>query len=113
MKISKNRVKDYKFWHDKKRKYGLSKEQWLMIFNDQDGKCFICNRKLKIGGRTTPRTASTDHCHETGKIRGILCMGCNTRIVPHFEKNTILAKNLFDYLTRETNYGVVPNDSNS
>jgi hypothetical protein len=35
----------------------------------QDGKCLIC---LQI-----PKRYNVDHCHKTGKIRGLLCSRCN------------------------------------
>lgn len=39
---------------------------------DQDGKCAIetCTREAKV----------VDHCHATGKVRGLICQGCNVAI---------------------------------
>lgn len=51
-----------------KYKYGITLEDYNRMFNEQEGKCFIChlNKKLVI-----------DHCHKTGKVRKLLCHGCN------------------------------------
>lgn len=42
---------------------------------EQNGRCFICQRRPKrIGDR---RGLATDHDHKTGEVRGLLCAGCN------------------------------------
>ena len=52
-------------------RYGLTLEEYDQILSDQDGKCKIC--------KTEPVTVlSVDHCHSTGKVRGLLCSHCNT-----------------------------------
>ncbi len=97
-----------KRWGDILKKYGLTKEQWWAIYEEQDKKCFICRRRLKIGGKSTRLSVHTDHCHTTGKVRGLLCRRCNMDIVPRFEKNLEAALNLHIYLTREKHYGLTP-----
>ena len=106
-KTKKEKLATARNWRLKKT-YGIDLVQWNKIFQEQGGCCFICGRHLKIGGKNTRFSANTDHCHETGRIRGILCRRCNTDIVPFFEKNVVQAANLYTYLTRETNYGIVP-----
>lgn len=39
----------------------------------QDGRCLICRGEF---GQTLP----VDHCHRTGKVRGLLCHHCNRGI---------------------------------
>ena len=58
-----------------KRKYGITLGDWNSLFQSQDSKCAICSS-------TDPRGKNwhTDHCHQTGKIRSILCGWCNTSI---------------------------------
>lgn len=56
-----------------KRKYGLTKEGWTEKFEAQGSCCAICQTK-------DPGSKSgwhTDHCHKTGRLRGILCYNCN------------------------------------
>lgn len=53
-------------------RYKLSPEQHAQMLLDQKGTCAICN-KLPQG----KRPLCVDHDHYTGKVRGLLCYGCN------------------------------------
>lgn len=53
-----------------KTAYGISKEQYDNMLADQDNRCAICNDFM-------PRPY-VDHCHSNNKVRGLLCMKCNT-----------------------------------
>jgi hypothetical protein len=55
--------------------YGLSLSDWLVMFDEQDGRCAIC-------GATDPGVQGfhVDHDHKTGEIRELLCNGCNLGI---------------------------------
>ncbi len=59
------------------RNYGLTVEQRDALLASQDGACALCGRPLR---EFKPREANIDHCHETGRVRGILCGGCNTAL---------------------------------
>jgi RNase P subunit RPR2 len=41
----------------------------------QGGICAGCLRPLEPGRKT-----NVDHCHSTGRVRGILCPNCNTTL---------------------------------
>ena len=58
-----------------KYKYGLTLECFEALWTSQDGKCAICDQALST---TEKRGHAIDHNHETGKVRGLLCSGCNT-----------------------------------
>lgn len=51
------------------RAYGLSSEEYYRLLNSSQGLCQICLEPYK--------RPCVDHCHDTGKVRGILCNGCN------------------------------------
>ena len=59
-----------------RRYYGLEESEYNVLFDSQDGKCSICQKQLERISRST----HIDHCHSSGKIRGILCHHCNTAI---------------------------------
>ena len=65
-----------------KRTYGLSWEDYLGLFAKQYGQCGICKTPLSthIKENSSVEVAHVDHCHTTGKIRGLLCNKCNTGI---------------------------------
>lgn len=59
-----------------KRLYGLTLAAWEALFDEQDRKCALCRT-------SDPRSKKgwcTDHDHETGRVRGILCKSCNTML---------------------------------
>lgn len=63
------------------RKYGLSVEQYRILSEKQNDLCAICYKKESMiypSGRK--KLLSVDHCHITGKIRGLLCSRCNAGI---------------------------------
>ena len=96
-------------WYFIKKKYGLTKEQWYAILDAQGGVCYICQRDQKSAqGRKRAKYFSVDHCHATGRVRGLLCNNCNSNILPPFEKEYAMALRVHDYLTKEHVYGEVP-----
>lgn len=52
---------------------GLSQDDYDLMLQEQDFKCAICGDEL-LGKANFP---PVDHCHKTGKVRGILCINCN------------------------------------
>lgn len=61
-----------------KREYGMTQQQFDAIFRTQGGKCAICRREIRTGKDTPMKEyACIDHDHATGKVRGLLCSGCN------------------------------------
>jgi len=65
-----------------KRKYGITLYDYEVMYEEQNGVCKICgNPETRINPYTkTPIRMPVDHCHETGKIRGLLCTDCNVGI---------------------------------
>ncbi len=79
-----------------KYRYGLTLEQWDEMFKSQAGCCAICK-----GQQTDKRKKrlDVDHCHVTGKVRGLLCSSCNLTLGT-VEKNKSQLRRLIDYLDR-------------
>ena len=59
------------------RKYGLTPDVKEAMLTAQRHSCGICGTK-KPGGRYN--SWNVDHCHDTGKVRGVLCWDCNVGI---------------------------------
>lgn len=55
--------------------YGLSEEDYADLVSRQGNRCAVC--QLPFDGYIKSMTPHVDHCHETGKVRGILCHNCN------------------------------------
>lgn len=72
-KRNKKDEKEANRLYQKKCKYGLSKEEYDDLFIKQNNKCAICGREFN-----ETLKAFVDHCHITGKVRGLLCTNCNT-----------------------------------
>jgi len=58
-----------------KRKYGLTSDDYSMLLNEQNGMCRICSEPPEEG-----KVLHVDHCHKSGRIRGLLCLCCNTAL---------------------------------
>lgn len=60
-----------------KQKYGLTESDYASMLEAQGGRCAICD-SANAGGRWG--VFHVDHCHRTGKVRGLLCHTCNTTL---------------------------------
>lgn len=95
-----NRQLDYyhkqRYWDDILYKYNLTKEEYKNIYDRQQGLCKICQTDLE----SFNRRPHVDHCHSTGKVRGILCYACNTGL-GNFKDSKELLQKAIEYLTDE------------
>jgi hypothetical protein len=76
-----------------KKCYNLSLEKYVELKKVQNNKCAICNRTPKSG-------LTVDHCHKTKRVRGLLCIACNTGL-GKFKEQKIFLEKAIKYL--ETN----------
>ncbi len=74
------RLKDYQF-RANIRRFGLTVEGYARRLQEQNFVCAICGceetAKAKSG---TKWRLAIDHCHRTGRIRGLLCWKCNINL---------------------------------
>lgn len=66
-------------------KYGIDTRDFADLLKKQGGLCAICRKpetRLAEAGKHKQKRYSmcVDHCHKTGKIRGLLCCRCNRTI---------------------------------
>lgn len=72
-----------------KRAYKLTLEKLHYIIRQQNHRCAICQIDLD----SLPQKAiHIDHCHKSGKVRGVLCRYCNTGLGFFKDDITALAK---------------------
>ena len=87
----KEHVKDYHL----RRSFGLSLADYQKMFDEQQGVCKICNES-----DINNKKLAVDHCHTTGKIRGLLCGSCN-RGLGYFRDNEDLLIKAATYLKEQ------------
>ena len=79
------------------RRYGINVPQRLEMLAQQENKCLICESYIEFTGiRNDQSAACIDHCHATGKIRGILCGHCNS-MLSHFDKRKVKLSKIQEY----------------
>lgn len=97
-----HRANNKRFYRDKllQRNYGITIDDYEKILENQGNKCAICG----AGERTVEHKANNgmtsfavDHCHDTNKIRGILCIDCN-RGLGLFKDSPEIMKSAYEYL---------------
>jgi Recombination endonuclease VII len=62
--------------HRYKSEYGVTLVEYEQLLRQQGGNCACCG----CSGNPDGKRMAIDHCHQTGKIRGILCRKCNAGI---------------------------------
>jgi hypothetical protein len=96
----RNRNPDKVKSYDLKRKFNITLHDYERLFQQQNYVCAICQqpeRSLdKDGG---PRRMPVDHCHTTGKVRGLLCTSCN-RALGMFKDDPKILQKAIDYLNK-------------
>lgn len=62
--------------------FGITLEQYEQMLEDQGGVCAVCGKtENEIHPQSKKvRNLNVDHCHQTGRVRGLLCNSCNRGI---------------------------------
>lgn len=80
-----------KKFHRKRRlryDYNTTEEHIQSLLETQDYRCKLCQSDKKL---------VIDHCHSSGKVRGMLCLHCNTGL-GQFKDNIKTLEKAIDYL---------------
>ena len=77
-----------------KKNYGITVDDYYKMLESQGNGCGICKAKEPGGGT---KFFAVDHCHTTGKVRGLLCTKCN-RGLGLFNDSTDKLLNAVNYL---------------
>jgi hypothetical protein len=65
-------------------RYGLSERDYDAMLTRQNGLCAICKDWMV--------EPNVDHCHTTGKVRGLLCSSCNIGLGNFKDSQRLLAQ---------------------
>lgn len=79
-----------------KSSYNIDIEQYNKILKKQNYSCRIC----KLHESKFKKSLAVDHCHKTEKIRGLLCLNCNTGL-GSFKDSTTILKKAIAYLNKK------------
>lgn len=82
---------------DLKRKYGITYDHWKVMFDQQEGKCLVCNKHQN----ELNQKLAVDHDHKTNQIRGLICCQCN-RGIGYLQDDPILLRKAALYLDKFT-----------
>ena len=81
-----------------RKAFGITAEQYDEMFAAQGGVCAICGQQSRTKhGNGKTRKLAVDHDHETGEVRGLLCMACN-RAMGLLKDNPRVLRRAADYL---------------
>lgn len=89
--------KENKLRYHLKRFFNLTIEDYDNMVKEQKGLCKICNNPPD----TKHNKLYVDHCHNTKKIRGLLCHGCNAGI-GLLKDNTDILRKAIEYLDKNS-----------
>lgn len=72
--------------YQRRKKFGITPEQYKATLKDQDYRCAICEEHAD----NFDRSFAVDHDHVTGRIRGLLCLKCNTGLGCFDDKKSLV-----------------------
>ena len=79
------------------RKFGITVEEYSNLISIQNNSCAICKKHKDVfEGRG--KNFHIDHCHTSGKVRGLLCSHCNTGL-GQFKDNIQSLENAIQYIS--------------
>ena len=75
-----------------KHRYGIDREDYGRMIERQNNACALCREEFS-------NNIQVDHCHNTGKIRGLLCRTCNVGL-GHFGEDIERLRAAIEYLRK-------------
>lgn len=85
--LARRKAKDARL----RRRYGLTLDQFEAILKSQGNVCAVCKQPDKV--------FCVDHNHKTLKVRGIVCLNCNLRVIGGARDKDELLINAAAYVT--------------
>src|SRR3990167_1234435 len=95
----------YKQWRNKnplgsyknhlKARYGITLEEYDILFASQNGLCAICQTAPPKSSR---HNLLVDHNQITGKVRGLLCQPCNSHVIGLVDIDPTVLARIINYI---------------
>lgn len=84
-----------------RKRYGITLEDFERMLLEQNGVCAICRSPESVVHRKSGKVQplSVDHCHRTGKVRGLLCVRCN-HTLGRCNDDPVMLRRAVEYLER-------------
>jgi hypothetical protein len=95
-KHGRSATKEYDLELHMKRKYGMTFKKYEQMLSDQSGLCAICASPPPDHHK---KRLNIDHCHSSGRVRGLLCDACN-RALGLFKDDPDVLLKAISYLAR-------------
>lgn len=80
-------------------KFDITIDDYEKMYSEQNGVCAICGQPEVRRYNGNIINLAVDHCHETGKVRGLLCSMCNLSL-GGFNDSLKLLKSAINYLDK-------------
>ena len=90
---------DYMKDYDLRKNYNITLDEFKNISINQEDKCAICYVHISEISGKHKKTLCVDHCHKTGKVRGLLCDKCN-RAIGLLNEDISIIKNAMRYIIK-------------
>ena len=98
----KLKIQQNSTWTDThlRRRYGITEAQYREMCEKQNHVCAICGEKNTHScTKKVDYDLYVDHCHDTNKVRGLLCNHCN-RGIGLFKDNIENLSKAIEYLSK-------------
>ena len=82
-----------------KRTYGITRQDYEDMLKAQENCCKICGSEGFLMKEHHRMKLVVDHCHDSGKVRGLLCHNCN-RALGLMKDSVHTLESAIDYLEK-------------
>lgn len=85
--------------YDLKKNYGMTASEYETLREGQNSRCAICGFDETVAIRGKRLSLAVDHCHASGRVRGLLCTACN-RALGGFKDDPSILRAAIAYLEK-------------
>ena len=96
----KDKVRTQACGYRLKRRYGITLVEFNAMRQKQRDRCALCKKPMEFGGGMRMLRAVVDHCHRTGRVRGLIHARCNT-LLARAEDSVVRLRQAIKYLQKK------------